>query len=172
MDGAGQASRRGTFSVSIATYHALLPDLCEAIVSAGFKKILIVNSHGGNSAALTALNTDLGRELEAPIATTSVYALPHKHGAFAPVLEDQKGVRHACEAETSMMMAAFPDCVRKDKPAKAYGSKDTMATPSLGCMATPHSGVATRWGWCGRHHWGVGHLSVERFGQVQRSPST
>jgi creatinine amidohydrolase len=113
----------GTFSVSIATYHALLRDLCDAILRAGFKKIMIVNSHGGNSAALTALTTDLSRELRAPIATTSVYALPHKHGSFAPVLEDQKGVRHACEAETSMMMAAFPDCVRKNKLAKAFGPK-------------------------------------------------
>ena len=53
----------GTFSVSIATYHALLRDLCDAILRAGFKKIMIVNSHGGNSAALTALTTDLSREL-------------------------------------------------------------------------------------------------------------
>ena len=74
----------GTFSVSIATYHALLRDLCDAILRAGFKKIMIVNSHGGNSAALTALTTDLSRELRAPIATTSVYALPHKHSSFAP----------------------------------------------------------------------------------------
>jgi len=115
----------GTFSISIGTYHALLRDLCDAILRAGFKKILIVNSHGGNSAALTALTTDLSRELKAPIGTTSVYALPHKHGSFTPVLEDQKGVRHACEAETSMMMAAFADCVRKDKLAKAFGPKDT-----------------------------------------------
>jgi creatinine amidohydrolase len=114
----------GTFSVSLSTYHALLRDLCDAILRAGFKKILVVNSHGGNSAALAALTTDLSRELKAPIATTSVYALPHKRGSFAPVLEDQKGVRHACEAETSMMMAAFSDCVRKDKLAQALGPSD------------------------------------------------
>ena len=47
----------------------------------------------------------------------------------------------------------------------------TMATPSLGRMATPHSGVATAGGWCERHHWGVGHLSVERLGQGRRRPS-
>jgi creatinine amidohydrolase len=119
----------GTFSVALSTYHALLRDLCDAILRAGFKKILIVNSHGGNSAALTALTTDLARELKAPIATTSVYALPHKHESFAPVLEDQKGVRHACEAETSMMMAAFSDCVRKDKLPEAFGPKD-MDSPT------------------------------------------
>jgi creatinine amidohydrolase len=115
----------GTFSVSLPTYHTLLRDLCDAILRAGFKKILIVNSHGGNTAALAALLTDLTRELKAPIAATSVYGLPHRSKAFAAVLEDQEGVRHACEAETSMMMAAFADCVRKDKLAKAFGPKDT-----------------------------------------------
>jgi hypothetical protein len=46
----------------------------------------------------------------------------------------------------------------------------TMATPELGCMATLHSGMTTQCeAW--EHHWGVGHVSVERFGQARRSPS-
>jgi len=114
----------GTFSVSLPTYHALLRDLCDAILRAGFKKIVIVNSHGGNTAALATLVTDLTRELKAPIATTSVYGLPHRSKAFAAVLEDQEGVRHACEAETSMMMRAFSACVRKEKLPEAFGPKD------------------------------------------------
>ena len=57
----------GTFSVSLATYYALLRDLCNSILRAGFTKILIVNSHGGNFAALVAMTTDLARELKAPI---------------------------------------------------------------------------------------------------------
>lgn len=111
----------GTFSISLATYHALLRDLCSAILRAGFRKILIVNSHGGNIAALQALTVDLTRELGAPIATTSLYTLPHAQGAYKPVLEDQEGVRHACEAETSMMLAVAPDCVRRDRLAQAHG---------------------------------------------------
>jgi creatinine amidohydrolase len=38
-------------------------------------------------------------------------------------------VRHACEAETSMMLAAFPDCVRKDKIGEAFGP---MGNATLG----------------------------------------
>jgi creatinine amidohydrolase len=111
----------GTFSVSMTTYYALLRELCAAILGAGFKKILIVNAHGGNIAALNAMTTDLHRDLGAPIATTTLYALPHETGAFAKVLEDQAGVMHACEAETSMMLAAFSDCVRSDKIHEAIG---------------------------------------------------
>ena len=118
----------GTFTISLPTYHALLRDLCGSILRAGFKRILIVNGHGGNIAALTALTTDLAQELKAPIATTTLYSLPHATGAYEPVLEDQKGVMHACEAETSMMLAAFPDCVRNEKIAKAVGPA-TVASP-------------------------------------------
>ena len=111
----------GTFSLSLSTYHSLLRELCGSILRAGFKKILIVNSHGGNIAALNALATDLAQELKAPIATTTLYNLPQESGAYADILEDQKGVRHACEAETSMMLAAFSDCVRRDRIAEAFG---------------------------------------------------
>ena len=51
----------GTFSITLSTYHALLRDLCDAILRAGFKKILVVNSHGGNSAALAALTAPHSR---------------------------------------------------------------------------------------------------------------
>jgi creatinine amidohydrolase len=111
----------GTFTISLSTYHALLRDLCGAVLRAGFRKILIVNGHGGNIAALTALTTDLAQELQTPIATTTLYSLPHQTGAYAAVLEDQKGVQHACEAETSMMLAAFADCVRLDRVREAIG---------------------------------------------------
>src|SRR5580693_3370187 len=124
----------GTFSLSLSTYHCLLKELCGSILQAGFRKILIVNSHGGNVAALNALTTDLARELAAPIATTTLYSLPHESGAYAGILEDQKTVRHACEAETSMMLASFADCVRRERIAGAFGPQGARglgAAPAL-----------------------------------------
>lgn len=117
----------GSFTLSLPTYHALLREICRSILRAGFKKILIVNGHGGNVAALTALTTDLAMELGATIGTTTLYSLPMTSGAYDAILEDQKGVQHACEAETSMMMAAFPDCVRKDKLKQAVGPQSNDA---------------------------------------------
>jgi creatinine amidohydrolase len=121
----------GTFSLSLPTYHSLLRELCGSILRAGFMKILIVNSHGGNIAALNTLTTDLAQELKAPIATATLYSLPHESGAYAEILEDQKGVRHACEAETSMMLAAFSDCVRRERISEAHGP---MGSAALGAV--------------------------------------
>ena len=111
----------GTFSLPLPVWHALLRELCRSILRAGFKKILLVNSHGGNMSALNALTVDLTKELDAPIATTTLYVIASESGAYAGILEDQKIVMHACEAETSMMMVVQPDCVRRDKIAEAVG---------------------------------------------------
>ena len=99
----------GSLTLTLPTYHALLRDLCGSILRAGFGRILIVNGHGGNMSALNALMVELTRELTAPIATTSYWLLADE--AFAEILEDQQSVLHACEAETSMMMAVRPDLV-------------------------------------------------------------
>lgn len=118
----------GTFTVSVATWHALLEDLCRSILRAGFKKICIVNGHGGNMAALNALTVELTAALAAPIATTSYWNLPQATGAFAEVLEDQAGVQHACEAETSMMLAVAPDLVDRSKLAEAVGPQAAVGS--------------------------------------------
>ena len=103
----------GTFTLSLSTYYAVLRDLCQSILRAGFTKILIVNGHGGNIAALNAFTTELARELKAPIATTT-YIMGGIEETKA-ILEDQEGIQHACEGETSMMMAIAGDIVKRDK---------------------------------------------------------
>lgn len=115
----------GTFTLSLPVWHALLRELCQSIVRAGFKKIMLINSHGGNMAALNALTVDLSKEVGVPIATTTLYSLAHASGAYASILEDQKQVMHACEAETAMMMVAAPECVRHEKIAEAFGPNMT-----------------------------------------------
>ena len=44
---------------------------------------------------------------------------------IAPILERQSGLMHACEAETSMMLALRPDSVRLDRLAEAHGPMST-----------------------------------------------
>ncbi len=119
----------GSFTLTLATYHALLRDLCRSILRAGFTRIVIVNGHGGNMSALNALTTDLTRELDSPIATTTYFLLAEE--AFAEILEDQDAVLHACEAETSMMMAVRPDLVHEARLPEAFGSMGENARSVL-----------------------------------------
>ena len=110
----------GTFSISFATYHALLRDVVRSIRDAGFSRILIVNGHGGNIAALSVLTDELAHELGVRLAATTYPMLASHAGDIEPILEDQAQLQHACEAETSMMLAIRPELVREDKLAEAH----------------------------------------------------
>jgi len=122
----------GTFTLSLTTYHALLRDLCRSILHADFRHIVIVNGHGGNVSGLAALSVELTRELEVSIATTTYFA--EATDEARRILEDQDGVMHACEAETSMMLVVAPELVDQARLPEAHGPMfDVPAslTPSL-----------------------------------------
>jgi creatinine amidohydrolase len=109
----------GTFTLSLATYYAVLKDLCRSILNAGFRRIVIVNGHGGNIQALGTFIGELTRELHAPIAATTYFM--EGQAAMAEILDDQDGVMHACEAETSMMMVVHPGLVNAARLGEAHG---------------------------------------------------
>ena len=109
----------GTFTLSLATYHALLRDLCRSILGAGFRRVVIVNGHGGNIQGLAAIAVELTRELAAPVATATYFM--EAASEAAQILEDQDGVMHACEAETSMVMATAPGLVQTARLPDAHG---------------------------------------------------
>lgn len=119
----------GTFTLSLATFQALLRDLCRSVVGAGFRRIVLVNGHGGNINGLAALAVELTREFGAAVATATYFM--EGADAAAAVLEDQSGVMHAGEAETSMMMALAPDLVDASRLAEAHGPAFDVAASLL-----------------------------------------
>src|SRR5215470_14337155 len=112
----------GTFSFDIPTYLAVLLTFLRSIERNGFSRVLIVNGHGGNTAALNAFLPDLARQTRLRIFAVGYFDLPRTN--IAPLLEDQKGVQHACEVETSLMMVVAPDLVRHERIAEAFGGLD------------------------------------------------
>ncbi|HVX98701.1 MAG TPA: creatininase family protein [Pseudorhodoplanes sp.] len=108
-----------TISLDFETFFALLRGICRSLVRHGFRNILLLNGHGGNIAALTVAVNELGPELDAPIATATYWLLAQR--AFAAILEKQTNVRHACEAETSMVLALRPELVDMTLAADAVG---------------------------------------------------
>lgn len=137
----------GTLTLTLPTLHALLRDICRSVIRAGFSRILIVNGHGGNMTALNALTSELTTELSTPIAFASYFGAGRK--VVRETLETQDGLMHACEGETSMMMAALPGLVRSEHLAEAHGPRITLPAESTEpvYMAVPfdritESGVA------------------------------
>jgi creatinine amidohydrolase len=123
----------GTLSLDFATFLALLRCICRSLLRQGFRRILLLNGHGGNIAALTVVVNELAVELAAPIATTSYWPLASE--AFGRILERQKNVRHACEAETSMLLALAPDLVDMSRAADAVGPTSRELAEVVGSEA-------------------------------------
>jgi len=102
----------GTVTAVSETHLLMMMDIVASMVSHGFRKILIQNSHGGNRAGISVL---LQRLMERyPDADAEFYA----RWAWADsekldqIRDRVRGSGHAGETETSMIMAIRPDLVR------------------------------------------------------------
>jgi creatinine amidohydrolase len=115
----------GTFTFDIPTYRAVLLAFLKSIERHGFSRVLIVNGHGGNIPALNAFLPDFTRETRLEVSAVTYFELTRSD--IAPLLEDQTGVQHACEVETSLMMVIAPDLVRRDRMAEAFSDPDARS---------------------------------------------
>jgi creatinine amidohydrolase len=105
----------GTCSASMEGYVAALTAVLDSMIRHGFHRFLVINGHGGNSEPNgVALRTLKEKNNNLTLAHSGYYSFGED--AIRDVLEGPaKGIQHACEAETSLMMHLYPDKVRKDK---------------------------------------------------------
>ena len=117
----------GTISLRLETLAALITDICTSLAAHGFRRILLLNGHGGNAAALIATATQLSADHELFVSTVSYWAL------IPDVLREvgtsaEGGMGHAGEMETSIALHLRPDTVLEDRieadiPATASGPR-------------------------------------------------
>ena len=91
----------GTISLRTETFIELMRDVCRSVIQHGFRKVVIVNGHGGNSAALDVVISELGLETKAHLYLVEFWEIA------ADVIEKTCGrpVFHADETETSIALA-------------------------------------------------------------------
>jgi creatinine amidohydrolase len=113
----------GTVSIDNNNYVLILEDLVESLLRAGFKRVFLLNGHGGNiTPGRQALYNVQLRHSEEPdlyLAFTSWWAIAAEQVAAIQGLE-QKSVTHACEQETSMVLRIRPDLVTMDDARGAH----------------------------------------------------
>jgi creatinine amidohydrolase len=118
----------GTITLDFPVFATVIRGIVESLVRNGFERICLLNGHGGNIAALKTITDELTFEFEVPIVSGTYWHVAA--AALDPLLERQKTIRHACEAETSMMMALVPDLVDASKFAEA--DREVPETPAGG----------------------------------------
>ncbi|MEM9603023.1 MAG: creatininase family protein [Pseudomonadota bacterium] len=99
----------GTLTLSHDTFRRVLRDVIDALTRQGFRDILIANSHGGNIIAMQQILDELSPTAEATLVATTY--VTEAGDDLSQHLQDQPGVMHAGEAETSMMLVCEPALV-------------------------------------------------------------
>src|SRR5215475_11552753 len=87
-------------------------EIGESIARAGVRKLVIITSHGGNSAAMSLVAQDLRALHGLLVVTTSWSRFGVPQGLF-PEQELRHGI-HGGAVETSIMLAKYPEHVRCD----------------------------------------------------------
>jgi creatinine amidohydrolase len=102
----------GTLSVSASTFMAVVRDIGASLAASGFKKVVLYNTHGGNSSLVDVMARDLRAEFG-----LRVFSLFGSAGAAFTGLNDQERAYgfHAGEIETSYLLSAIPELVHTDQ---------------------------------------------------------
>jgi creatinine amidohydrolase len=127
----------GTLSVSANTFIAVVRDLGASIAAAGFKKVALYNTHGGNTSLVDVLARDLRAEFG--LRTFSLFGSPGANFDGVSQQERTYGF-HAGEIETAYLLHATPTLVHineyttnyiarvdKPEPLKPEGSSANFA---------------------------------------------
>jgi creatinine amidohydrolase len=94
--------------VALKTWMAL----GESVARAGIKKLVMVTSHGGNSAAMSLVAQDLRARHGLLAVTTGWFRFGEPEGLFSA--EELRHGIHGGAVETSIMLARYPQAVRRD----------------------------------------------------------
>jgi creatinine amidohydrolase len=103
----------GTVTLSTETWLRVLCEIGTSVHRAGVGKLVIVNSHGGNTEVMGLVARDLRVRLRMLVVTTSWHRLGYPDGVFGRH-EHVHGI-HAGDIETSLMLAGRPDTVRDEQ---------------------------------------------------------
>ena len=104
---------RGTLTLTPETALRAFIEIGESVHRAGMRKLVIINSHGGN---ITLIDL-AARQLRVRHAMLAVHASWGRFGypdGLFDAAERTHGI-HGGDIETSIMLAAWPDLVRHDK---------------------------------------------------------
>jgi creatinine amidohydrolase len=104
----------GTLTATLPTYEQVLVELLTPLLRDGYRRMMLLNGHGGNIDPLHVALRRLDTQFPRAILTGAAY-WEIAEAELAPLCEGpRKMMGHACELETSMILHLRPDLVRND----------------------------------------------------------
>lgn len=131
--------RFGCVSLDLQPYVEMICGICRSLVHLGVRKILLLNGHGGNDIPCKAAQRELKSEFEQLHDLYIVYAAYWNLAAeeFSAIRSSPPGgMGHACEMETSILLAQNPNLVDMSKAA-AGGPSASMGFRTIDMLKQP-----------------------------------
>jgi creatinine amidohydrolase len=110
----------GTITLTGETLLATMIEIGESVYRAGFRKLLIVNGHGGQPQIMEIMAREMRlRHGDYIVVPQHTWRLPHVAGRYMADRE-KKLAMHAGHAETAIMLALAPDTVHMERAVTNY----------------------------------------------------
>ena len=122
----------GAVSISAAAYRGFVADLLNGLADNRFRNIILLNGHGGNTATLQSLVTEISNEKRVRILLVNWWSLTSD--IAREIFGDIGG--HAASNETAYMQASYPQHIHGER----YSKDMTMHTdPSWSAAPVPYT---------------------------------
>ncbi|CCQ92699.1 Creatininase subfamily [[Clostridium] ultunense Esp] len=127
----------GTVSLEQHRVETVIKDVAHSVARYGIKLLVIINGHDANNTSMKYATRELEDELDLEV----IYLFyPEMENVIKDVMETPTwhGMIHACEFETSLMLAVKPELVNMDLAVEEYPDKPNLygkSTMSLGHMS-------------------------------------
>lgn len=103
----------GTISLDASTLATVIHELAQSVARAGFRRLVLFDSHGGNAPVLDYLARDVRQATGLMVFPLHMFRIGLD---YPPIDADEaRWGTHAGEWETSMMLALTPELVRLDR---------------------------------------------------------
>ena len=110
----------GTVTLSAETLLSLIKEVAASIYKAGFRKLILMNSHGGQPQIMEIAARDIHQENpDFDVFPFFTWRVPNITKSLLSPEELEYGI-HAGDAETSLMLALLPEQVKMDLAVKEY----------------------------------------------------
>jgi creatinine amidohydrolase len=110
----------GTITLPAVTLLDTLLAVCTSLYRSGFRKVAIVNSHGGQPQIVQIAARDAReRHRDLSVFPLFVWSVPNCGGEFYTPREAEYGI-HAGIGETALLLALLPDQVKMDRAVAEY----------------------------------------------------
>ncbi|MCB0087215.1 MAG: creatininase family protein [Caldilineaceae bacterium] len=136
----------GVLSLASPNYMAAVTDVLEGLMLSGFRKLLVLNGHGGNTDSNAVVGLDFANRLGHPvsIATAAYWDVARPALVETGIMPGNMIPGHAGRFETSMVMGLRPDLVNsagleKTRTARSGGG---IFAPLVGATVQTHGAWA------------------------------